>query len=106
MRTNLIKEILTISIGIFILSGCQSEKMIQISDDDVDKFQVSQSHETHTQPAQFYICDYYRNHCATVTERWSGKTIQHSKIRSKLPTKKSMEKPNENTATKNHCLAK
>jgi hypothetical protein len=106
MRNNFIKEILTIFIGLSVLSGCQSEKIIQISGDDVQRFQVTQRHETQTHPAQFYLCDYYHNYCEAVTELWSGKTIQYSKRKSKLLTKKSTEKQHENTAAKNHCLAK
>lgn len=122
MSTTLKKTTNTIIIfllGLLVLSGCQSEKIIQIPLVTDYSLRVNQEFATENNPPEFYLCDYEWNSCSEVTYRWSGEGERLHKKKSKhkgakkgyrnksaLLTMKLRKNTHENTVEKNNCIFK
>ncbi len=106
--------IILISLGILILSGCQSEKIIHLAVVPCSSLKVNQKLATDTNPPEFYLCDSEWNSCSAITSRWSGEEEKYTRKKSKhksgnrsqLSTIKVRKNTHENIVEKNNCIFK
>jgi hypothetical protein len=118
-KTNVTRKILILMIGVLVLAGCNSSKIIQITYAAEYPLEINEKNGTKVHPSYFYFSNVKECPCHLVTNKWSGekvkkniKTKKHLAIRkkqkakSKIKFEKPMEKINESVRTPNNCIYK